>query len=77
MLDKLLLKGLSLTEVNFELVAGSILLISTKFNEVYPITVRKLNLLSKDEYSLKQFVEVEAAILQNIEFTIILEPIFE
>lgn len=52
-------------------------MISTKFNEVYPITVRKLNLLSKDEYSLKQFVEVEAAILQNIDFTIILEPIFE
>lgn len=58
MLDKLLLKGLSLTEVNFELVSGSILLISTKFNEVYPITVRKLNLLSQEEYSLKQFVEV-------------------
>lgn len=46
LLDKLLLQGLVLTHDNYELVAGSILLASTKFNEVYPVTIRKLNLLS-------------------------------
>ena len=56
LLDKLLLKGLVLTQENYELVAGSLLLASTKFNEVYPVTVRKLNVLSEEEHSLQQFV---------------------
>jgi hypothetical protein len=77
LLDKLLLRGLVLSLSNYELVVGAILLISTKFNEVYPVTVRKLNLLCKDEYSLKQFVDVESAILHNIDFTVNLEPIYE
>jgi hypothetical protein len=50
------------------LVAGSLLLASTKFNEVYPVTIRKLNILSEEEHSFQQFVEAEAAILQNIQF---------
>jgi hypothetical protein len=58
-------------------VAGSILLASTKFNEVYPVTVRKLNVLSEEEHSLQQFVDAEAAILQNIEFTVTLDPAYE
>lgn len=77
LLDKLLLQGLVLTQDNFELVAGSILLASTKFNEVYPVTIRKLNILSEEEHSLQQFVDAEAAILQNIEFTVTLDPAYE
>lgn len=77
LLDKLLLQGLTLSQDNYELVTGSILLASTKFNEVYPVTVRKLNLLSEEEHSLQQFVEAEAAILQNIEFTVTLDPAYE
>jgi hypothetical protein len=77
LLDKLLLQGLALTHDNYELVAGSILLASTKFNEVYPVTIRKLNVLSEEEHSLQQFVEAEAAILQNIEFTVTLDPAYE
>lgn len=77
LLDKLLVKGLVLTHENYELVAGSLLLACTKFNEVYPVTVRKLNLLSEEEHSLNQFIEAEAAILQNIEFTLTLDPIYQ
>lgn len=77
LLDKLLLQGLLLTHDNYELVTGSILLASTKFNEVYPVTIRKLNVLSEEEHSLQQFVEAEAAILQNIEFTVTLDPLYE
>jgi len=68
---------LVLTHDNYELVAGSLLLACTKFNEVYPVTVRKLNLLSEEEHSLNQFIEAEAAILQNIEFTVTMDPIYE
>ena len=56
LLDKLLFQGLTLNQDNYELVTGSILLASTKFNEVYPVTVRKLNILSEEEHSLQQFV---------------------
>lgn len=51
LLDQLLVKGLLLTEDNFELVSGSLLLICSKFNEVYPVTIRKINILSNDEFS--------------------------
>jgi len=44
-LDKLILKGFTFDKDNFELVSGSLLLICTKFNEVYPVTVKKLNKL--------------------------------
>ena len=77
LLDQLLLQGLVLTHDNHELVTGSVLLASTKFNEVYPVTIRKLNVLSEEEHSLQQFVEAEAAILQNIEFTVTLDPAYE
>jgi hypothetical protein len=36
-------------------VAGALLLVCTKFNEVYPVTVRKLNMLMQGEFSLQQF----------------------
>lgn len=77
MLDQLLVRGLSLTEETFEVVAGAILLVCTKFNEVYPVTVRKLNLLAQGEYTLQQYVEVESAILHALNFTIELHPTYE
>ena len=46
LLDKLLSRGMSLTDSNAELVGGTLALLVTKFNEVYPVTVRKLNALS-------------------------------
>jgi hypothetical protein len=57
LLDKLLTQGLPLSDQNCELTAGTILLIVTKFNEVYPVTVRKLNALSVDVYTTERYVE--------------------
>lgn len=77
LLDRLLQRGLSLTEQTHEVVAGALLLICTKFNEVYPLTVRKLNLLAQGEFSLQQYAEAEAAMLQALDFTILLDPTYE
>ena len=63
LLDKLVTQGMPLSEENSDLVGGTILLIVTKFNEVYPVTVRKLNALSADLYSTEKYVETEAKML--------------
>jgi hypothetical protein len=78
LLDKLLTQGMPLTEQNSELVAGTILLIATKFNEVYPVTVRKLNSLSVDVYVTERYVETEGSMLQMVGFDLSpSDPIYE
>ena len=56
LLDKLITFGYVLNDQNCELIGGTILLIMTKFNEVYPVTVRKLNALSYDPYNIDKYV---------------------
>lgn len=68
LLDKLLCLGIALTDSNFELLAGTLTLVVTKFNEVYPVTVRKLNALSNQNYSLEQYIETEANILSIVSY---------
>ena len=46
LLDKLLTLRMPLEDESCELMGATILLIVTKFNEVYPVTVRRLNALS-------------------------------
>ena len=70
LLDKLLSKGMALTDSNSELVGGTLALIVTKFNEVYPVTVKKLNALSNQLFSLDKYVETEASILNTVDFDI-------
>lgn len=72
-LDKLILRGFTFEEEECELVAGSLLLLCTKFNEVYPVTVRKINLLMNEEHALDQFVDMEANILSTLDFNLFLE----
>jgi hypothetical protein len=57
-----------LNDENWELVAGSILLIATKFNEVYPVTVRKLNALSHAYSHTEKYIETEANLLTIVKF---------
>jgi hypothetical protein len=77
LLDQLLLRSLALSQDTCELVAGALLLLCTKFNEVYPVTVRKLNLLAEDEFSLQQYAEAEAAMLMALDFTLQLDATYE
>jgi hypothetical protein len=63
LLDKLLSKGVPLTDANSELIGGTLTLLITKFNEVYPVTVRKLHALSSQNISLEKYVETEGAFL--------------
>ena len=68
LLDKLLTLGMNLNQQNLELVAGTILLLATKFNEVYPVTVKKLNALSNDTFSTEKYVEIEGNVLSIVSF---------
>lgn len=56
LLDKLLIYGLSLNDSNCELIGGTLTLLITKFNEVYPVTVRKLQALSNQTICLEKYV---------------------
>jgi len=47
-LDKLICLDLPLNKENSDLICGSLLLLCTKFNEVYPVTIKKLNRLMKN-----------------------------
>lgn len=58
LLDKLLIKGLPLNDSNCELIGGTLCLLITKFNEVYPVTVIKLHALSNHSISLEKYVEI-------------------
>lgn len=48
--------------------AGTVLLIVTKFNEVYPVTVKKLNALSTNHFSLERYIEFEGSMLATVGF---------
>jgi len=50
------------------MIGGTILLLVTKFNEVYPVSIRKLNALSATDNSTEQFIEAEGKILETINF---------
>jgi len=50
------------------LVGATILLIVTKFNEVYPVTVRKLNALSNRDEPMERYVEFEGKMLEIVSF---------
>ena len=57
LLDKLLIYGFSLNDSNCELIGGTLTLLITKFNEVYPVTVRKLQALSNQTICLEKYVK--------------------
>ena len=40
----------------------------TKFNEVYPVTVRKLNALSNRDEPMERYVEFEGKMLEIVSF---------
>lgn len=70
LLDKLIAHNLPPTDDNFETLAGTLLLLATKFNEVYPITVRKLQALSCQLITLDQYVLTESLLLDTLTFNL-------
>jgi hypothetical protein len=70
LLDKLIARGLPLSDANAELIVGALVLIITKFNEIYPVSVRKLNAVSSQMYTREKYVEVEAALLETVGYDI-------
>lgn len=72
-LDKLICLGFPLSSSSPELLAGSLLLLATKFNEIYPVTFKKLNLLTKEGFSREKYIDMESAILHRLDFCLYLE----
>ena len=70
LLDKIITRSFSLDKNNWEVVAGSLLLLATKFNEVYPISARKLSGHSSVVHDLEAYEEVEAQILETVDFNL-------
>lgn len=51
-----------------ELTSACLILISTKFNEVYPVSLEQLNLILDRHYNKEDFLLREAEILKTINF---------
>lgn len=57
LLDKLLIRDWPLNDCSLDLLGATLLLLSTKFNEVYPVSFRKLNALTQQPQPLSHFIE--------------------
>lgn len=68
LLDKLLINGMPLNDSNYELIGGTLTLLITKFNEVYPVTVRTLQALSSESISMDDYIETEESFLETLGF---------
>lgn len=63
LLDRFILSSFSLEESTFEVVAGTVLLLSTKFNEIYAISADELSSYSITPHTLEEYEEIESQIL--------------
>ena len=68
LLDKIIARKFAISDSNYQVVAGSLLLLSTKFNEVYPISTAKLSGHSASPHSLEEYEDCEADILTAVDF---------
>lgn len=75
LLDRLIIMNFPLNSKTQELLAATLVLLSTKMNEIYPISVRRLNsLLKKDTgYSVEQFTMMEGLVLKQLDFNLNVE----
>lgn len=73
LLDRLILKNFDIEDETHELVAGSILLIASKFNEVYPLSSRKINsiLVFDIDHDLEDYAEMEGLILAKLDYDLV------
>ncbi len=74
-LDQLIEASFSLLE-DFEIIGGVLVLLTTKYNEVYPITIDQISMITQKYYSRSTFFNVEAQILTCINFEITAQTVF-
>lgn len=62
MMDKVIVdqrESVKLCSENYEIVSACLVLLATKYNEVYPVTIDQLNILMADKFYIRDdFLEV-------------------
>lgn len=53
---------------DFELIGGVLVLLTTKYNEVYPVTIDQICMVTERYYPRSKFFDIEAKILTSINF---------
>lgn len=53
---------------DFEIIGGVLVLLTTKYNEVYPVSIDQICMVMERFYSRSSFFDVEARILMSINF---------
>lgn len=73
LLDRLIIRNFRIREDSFEFICGILMIISAKFNEIYPPSLRKVRSLVKDglDHSSEEFINLEATILGQLDYNIV------
>jgi len=67
-LDQLIESNFEGLNEDFELIGGVLVLLTTKYNEVYPVTIDQICMVMEKYYNRSKFFDIESKILTNINF---------
>ena len=72
-LDRLILADFEVEDYSTNLLAGTILLICSKFNEIYPVQIKTIILKLSANSGLKrnEFVAMEGVLLEKLKYNIV------
>ncbi len=75
-LDQLIEENLQNLFDDFEIIGGVLVLLTTKYNEVYPVTIDQISTVTQKYYSRSTFFNVESQILTCINFEMPAETVY-
>lgn len=55
---------------DFQLTVASLVILTTKYNEVYPVTIDQINLVTEKYHSRKSIIKTEGLVLECLDFEI-------
>lgn len=67
-MDSLIQEGFNPIVEDYQLASTALILIATKYNEVYPVTIDQMNLITEKYYPREKLIEVEGLILECLNF---------
>jgi hypothetical protein len=69
-MDSLVEEKIELITHDPQLLAGTLIVLATKYNEVYPVTIDQINLVTEKYYPREQIFDIEGRILECLNFEI-------
>ncbi len=75
-LDQLIEENLQNLFDDFEIIGGVLVLLTTKYNEVYPVTIDQICKVTQKYYSRSTFFNIESQILTCINFEMPSETVY-